>query len=301
VADGVTSSAPGGDHSHTGLGILFTIAAALCFASMDATSKLLVTRYSIVQILWIRYIYFVGFSLVMMRRSGVRATMRSRRPWLQAGRALVLIVENGVFVLAFKYLPLAEVHAIAASSPLIVVALAAPLLGERAGLSRWIAVGAGFAGVLVVLRPGFQAMHWPLLVPVAGAFLWALYQILVRLCGRADGPLTTLFWSAVVGCAAVSAVGPFQWRPPDAVSWLLLLVVALFGSLGQFALIKALQHAEAGAVQPYSYTLLLWAATLGYLVFGNVPDRWTIAGGAVVVSSGIYSWWQQRHADRQPA
>ena len=275
---------------------MLAIAAMLCFASMDAVSKLLVTRYAIVQILWVRYIFFVGFALLMMRQAGIRATARSARPLLQAGRALLLIVENSVFILAFMYLPLAEVHAVAAASPLIVIALAAPLLGEHVGVRRWLAVGAGFLGVLFVIRPGFQTMRWPLLVPVAGALLWAVYQILVRLCGRFDEPLTTLFWSATVGCAVVSLAGPFQWTPPDAKGWAGLLLVALFGSLGHFALIKALQLAEASAVQPFSYTLLLWAATLGYLVFGNVPDRWTIAGGAIVVLSGLYSWYRERQA-----
>ncbi len=266
----------------------------LCFASMDALSKLLVARYAIVQILWVRYIFFVGFALLLMRPAGIRATARSRRPLLQAGRALLLIVENGVFVLAFMYLPLAQVHAIAAASPLIVVALAAPLLGERVDVTRWLAVAVGFLGVLLVIRPGVHAIRWPLLVPVAGALLWALYQILVRLCGRSDGPLTTIFWSATVGCAAISVIGPFQWTPPDGTGWTRLLLVALLGSLGHFALIKALEVAEASAIQPFSYTLLLWAATMGYLVFGNVPDRWTVVGGAVVVSSGLYSWYRER-------
>ena len=278
----------------TGLGIVLAVAAMFCFASMDAVSKLLVARYAIAQILWVRYIFFVGFALLMMRPAGIRRTARSARPMLQAGRALLLVVENAAFVLAFLYLPLAQVHAIAAVSPLIVIALAVPLLGEQVGPRRWLAVGAGFAGVLLVLRPGFQTLHWPLLVPVGGALLWALYQILVRLCGRSDGPLTTLFWSAAVGCAAISFVGPFQWTTPDAADWMRLLLVALFGSLGHFALIKALHFVEASAVQPFSYTLLLWAATLGYLIFGNVPDGWTIAGGAIVVSSGLYSWYCER-------
>jgi drug/metabolite transporter (DMT)-like permease len=160
-------------------------------------------------------------------------------------------------------------------------------------------VGAGFAGVLLVIRPGFQTIHWPLLVPLAGAILWGLYQILVRLCGRRDRSETTLLWSALVGLAATSAAGPLQWRQPDAFHWALLVLLAAFGSFGQYALIKSLQFAEAGAVQPFAYTLLLFAATLGFLVFGNVPDRWTLAGAAVVVGSGLYSWYWERRVARR--
>ena len=266
------------------------------FASMDAISKILAPDYAIAQILWLRYVVFVGFALLMMRRRGIRAMARSARPWLQAGRALLLIVENGVFILAVRYLPLADVHALAAVSPLIVIVLSGPMLGERVGLRRWLAVSAGFAGVLIVVRPGFQSLEWPVLVPLAGALMWGLYQILVRLCGRSDRPETTLFWSAAVGLIGASLIGPFQWKTPDVHAWELLLVLALFGSFGHYVLIKALDFAEAGAVQPFSYTLLLWAATLGYLVFGNVPDRWTIAGAALIVASGLYSWYWERRS-----
>jgi drug/metabolite transporter (DMT)-like permease len=280
----------------TGLGIGLSVLAMCCFASMDAVTKWLASDYSVAQILWLRYAVFTGFALLMMRSTGIRAGARSARPWLQAGRALLLVVENGVFVLAVRYLPLAQVHAIASVSPLVVIALSAPLLGERVGVRRWLAVSAGFGGVLLVIRPGFQTIEWPVLIPLVGAIMWACYQILVRLCSRFDRSETTLFWSAAIGVAAMSAVGPFQWRSPDAGDWALLLLLSVLGSLGHYTLIKALQFAEAGAVQPFSYTLLVWAATLGYLVFGNVPDRWTIAGAAVIVASGLYSL----RLERQP-
>jgi len=285
---------PAGAADRTGLGILLSVLAMFGFASMDAISKVLAPDYAIAQMLWVRYVFFVGFALLLMRPRGIARTARSRRPWLQAARALLLLVENGMFVLAFRYLPLADVHAVAAASPLIVIALSVPLLGEKVGPRRWAAVLAGFAGVLLIVRPGFQALEWPILLPLAGAVLWGLYQIMVRLCARTDTSETTLFWSAAVGLAVTSAVGPFQWTPPDAVGWALLLALALVAALAHFALIKAFQFAEAGAVQPYSYTLLVWAATLGYLVFGDLPDAWTVAGAAVIVASGLYSWYRER-------
>lgn len=274
-----------------GLAALLTCLAMAGFASMDAMSKFLVRDYPIIQTLWVRYVIFTLFAAIV---AWPRVSLRSARPWLQAGRGVLALVENGVFVLAFFYLPLAEIHAIAATSPLLVIALSVPLLGEKAGPHRWRAVMAGFAGVLLIIRPGFHVLTWPLAIPLAGAFLWAAYQVLTRLIARADPMETTLLWTAVSGLAITTLLVPAVWVPPSPTAWVLLAGVGVLGSLSHFALIKALDHAEAGAVQPYAYTLLLWAIMLGFLVFGNVPDAWTIAGAAVVVLSGLYTWHRDR-------
>lgn len=276
-----------------GLAAFLTCLAMAGFASMDAMSKFLVRDYPIVQTLWVRYVIFTGFAMAL---AWPRVSMRSARPWLQAGRGVLALVENAVFVLAFSFLPLADTHAIAASSPLLVIALSVPILGEQAGAHRWLAVLAGFAGVLLIVRPGFQTLSWPLAIPLLGAFLWAAYQVLTRLTSRADRMETTLLWTAVSGLAVTTLLVPFVWRPPTPAAWLLLAGVGTLGSLSHFALIKALDHAEAGAVQPYAYTLLVWASILGVLVFGDIPDTWTVTGATVVVLSGLYTW----HRDRNP-
>lgn len=277
-----------------GLAVVLMLVAMLAFAAMDGVSKALAQHLSIPQILWVRYIFYTGFVAIMLRRPGLRATLRSRQPWLQFGRALLIIIENGVFVLAFTLMPLADMHAIAAASPLIVVALSVPLLGERVGMRRWLAVLAGFVGVLVIVRPGMQALDWRFAVAVTGTVLWALYQILVRMCARTDSSDTTWAWTAVVGLVATSAVGPFVWVWPDAKGWLLLLAIAALGTLSHLALIKALGYAEAGSLQPYSYTLLVWAAVVGFVMFGDIPDTWTIAGAAIIIASGLYAWHRER-------
>jgi len=276
------------------LGAVLTMLAMLGFACMDAISKWVVQDYAITQVLWVRYGLFAVFAVLLIGPRVARRAIHSNRPWLQAGRAVLAVVESGVFVLAFAYLPLAETHAVAATSPLIVIALSVTLLGERAGFARWMAVIAGFIGVLVIIRPGFQSLDWPILLPLLGAFLWGLYQILVRLCSRSDSSETTLIWSAFVGLAAMTTVGPWQWTDPDAMGWTCLIAVAVIGTLSHFALIKALSFAEAGAVQPFSYTLLVWATVLGLLVFGDVPDVWTIAGAGIIVLSGLYTWQRDR-------
>jgi drug/metabolite transporter (DMT)-like permease len=282
-----------------GLAVVLMLLAMFAFAAMDGVSKALAQHLSIPQILWVRYIFYTAFVAIMLRKPGLKATLRSRQPWLQLGRALLIIIENGVFVLAFTMMPLADMHAIAAASPLIVVALSVPLLGETVGVRRWLAVLAGFVGVLIIVRPGFQALDWRLGVAATGTILWAVYQILVRMCARTDSSDTTWAWTAVVGLAATSTVGPFIWIWPDLHGWLLLLAIAALGTLSHLALIKALGYAEAGALQPYGYTLLVWAAVIGFVMFGDVPDAWTIAGASVVIMSGLYAW--QREYFRNPA
>jgi drug/metabolite transporter (DMT)-like permease len=281
-------------HSHTGLGVCLTLVAMFCLAAMDGVSKVLASALAIPQILWVRYILFTALAVLVLQRQGLAEVWRSGRPWLQTFRALIQLVENGVFVLAFTYLPLADVHAIAAASPLIVIAMSVPLLGEQVGIRRWLAVAAGFIGVLLIVRPGFQEIGLPILIALSGAVLWGLYQILVRLCAKTDSSDTTWLWSAVVGLAATSLVGPFVWIGPDAAGWIMLIAIALLGSCAHLALIKALSLAEASALQPYAYTLLLWAAVIGAVAFGDIPDGWTLSGAALILASGLYAWHRER-------
>ena len=280
--------------NNTSLGALLTMLAMLCFAAMDAMSKWLVADYAVGQMMWIRYALLCLFAWFLVRRRGLLTVFRTQRPWLQLIRSLVAVIEGAMFVLAFRYLPLADTHAIAATSPLIVIALGVLFLGERADLARWLAVGAAFVGVLLIVRPGFRGFDWPVLLPLFGAALWAGYQVLTRLASRHDSPDTSLVWSAFVALIATSFVGPIDWQWPTATAWGLMFVIAAIGAVAHYALIKALDFAEAGAVQPYSYTLLVWAALLGVVVFGDIPDGWTLLGAAIVVASGIYSWRRER-------
>jgi drug/metabolite transporter (DMT)-like permease len=277
------------------LGALFTVLAMLCFASMDTIAKWLVADYPIGQMMWVRYAVFCVFAwLVARRRGGLRAAFRSRRPALQAGRAVLAVIESAIFVMAFRYMPLADAHAIAATSPLIVIALGAMFLGEKVDAARWGAVLAAFGGVLLIVRPGFRTLDWPVLIPMVGALLWGSYQILTRLSARSDSPDTTLVWSAFAALAVTSLIGPFEWQWPDAMSWALMLVTGVLGALAHYGLIRALDYAEASSIQPYSYTLLVWVTVLGALVFGDFPDGWTILGAAIVVASGLFTWRHDR-------
>lgn len=282
-------------HSTATRAIAVMLLAMFLFACMDATNKHLSLSYAITQILWVRYLFFVAFALlVARRRMRLALAIRSRAFWLQTARSILLIGEIGTFIVALNYLPLADVHALAAITPLLVTALSVPILGERVGWRRWAAVAAGFAGVLIIVRPGFAEIDLRILLPLVAALLFALYQIMLRVAARHDPPETTLLYSAIVGAVVLSALGPFNWTPPDAEGWALLTLSGLLGAFAHFALIKALELGEASKLQPYGYTLMIWAAVIGLIVFGQFPDAFTVGGGVVIALSGVYAFYRER-------
>lgn len=281
-------------------GIVLILMANLLFAGMDAVSKTLIVDYPVGQILWVRYAFFAAFATALSFRSGgPMAGFRARRPVLNLLRAGLLLAEIACFVLAFRYLPLADTHAIAAVYPLMITALSALVLGEYVGPRRWAAVAVGFVGILVILRPGMGVFDPAALLPLLGAALFAIYQILTKIVARTDGLVTILLYTGWLGFAATSLIGPLQWTPPDLQGWILLPVAGALGVVGHLILIKALEAAPASVLQPFNYTLLLWATTVGYLLFGDLPDGITVAGAAIVVASGLYTWWRERVRARQ--
>jgi drug/metabolite transporter (DMT)-like permease len=281
----------------TSRAVAIMLLAMFFFACMDAVNKDLSQTYSITQILWVRFVFFLGFAaLVARQRMPLARAVKSRAFWLQTIRSIVLIGEIGTFILALHFLPLADVHALAAITPLLVTALSVPILGERVDWRRWAAVGAGFVGVLIIVRPGFIQLDWRIFIALAGALFFAVYQIMLRVAARYDPPETTVLYSALVGTIVLSAIGPFSWKWPDAQAWALLLVGALLGALAHFSLTKALELGEASRLQPYGYTLMAWAAVIGYFAFGQFPDAFTVAGAAIIAASGMYAFARERKA-----
>jgi drug/metabolite transporter (DMT)-like permease len=281
----------------TGRGIAYALLAWLLFACMDAGSKLLAEEYSIVQILWVRFLSLLAVSGSLAVRQGSTGLI-TRRFWLQSLRSLMLMLEIGLFIWTITVLPLADAHAILAIAPLLVTALSVPLLGEKVGIRRWTAVGVASVGMLIILRPGFGVMHPMALVALLCAGMWSLYQVLTRVVSRVDAPLTTLFYTALIGAIALTLIGPFYWRAPDAQGWALFVLVAVLGAGGHYLLIKALQLAPASVLQPFAYTVLVWATLVGFTVFGNLPDLFTVAGALIIVASGLYSFAHERRLRR---
>lgn len=277
-------------------GILLILLANFGFAGMDAVSKTLTMEYSVAQILWVRFAFFAAFATVLAwrRGGGILPQFRTTRPVFQTARALLLVAEIGCFILGFRYLQLAESHSIGAVFPLVITALSALWLGEQVGVRLWTAVGIGFIGMLVILRPGLAVFEVAALLPLAGAIMFAVYQVMTKLLSRTDGMVTILLYTGWVGFLAMSLFGPFDWTWPDAKGWALLVLAGLLGSIGHATVIKALEIAPASVLQPFNYTLLVWATGIGFVVFGDLPDLWTVAGATIIVASGLYVWWRER-------
>jgi drug/metabolite transporter (DMT)-like permease len=274
-------------------GITLMLTAMAVLACMDAISKYLAVRYAVPQILLVRFAIFMAFALILARPKSLRSAYASKHPMLQLLRSLVITIEVGVFILAFRYLPLADTHAIAGIAPLLVTALAVPLLGETVGIRRWSAVGAGFIGLLIIIRPGFETMEPAYLIPVVGALLWSLYQILMRMVSD-DEASTSLLYMASVGFVIMAAIAPFYWIWPSGTDWFWMTALGIIGAAGHYILIQAFRLAPANLLQPFHYSVLIWATLIGFIVFGDFPDTWTIFGAAVIVISGIYAIYRER-------
>ena len=278
-------------------GVAFAMASMFQFAVMDAISRVL-TRdlgLSIAQILWVRFVIFFVFALAIIGPRRFLPSFRSALPRMQLLRAVALIFEIGIFILAFRYLPIGDVHAVAAAAPLIVLVLSAIMLRERVTFVIWLAVVVGMVGVVIVVRPGLREFTWIHAIPVIGALSWGFYQTLVRLVGRRDSANTTLAYTVVVGLALTSCVGPFFWIEPSWKGWGLLLLSGLLGAGAHLSLIKAYEACSAPRLQPYGYTLVLWAIVVGLIGLGEFPDAWTIAGAAIIIGAGVFALLRERH------
>jgi drug/metabolite transporter (DMT)-like permease len=203
-----------------------------------------------------------------------------------------------MFFTSVSFLPLADVTAIGFVAPLILTGLAHFVLAEKVGVRRWAAIFVGFCGVLVIIRPGFDVMHWAVFVVLAMAASNAVYQLATRMLAGVDSAQTTIFYTGIVGAIAFSLFVPFFWTPPSLAGWLSMMALGLFGGLGHYLLIQAFALAPASLLAPFTYTAIVWVTILGYLVFGDFPDAWTMAGAAIVIASGIYVFYREAYLRR---
>ena len=276
-------------------GILWMLLTTLLFVSMDSLAKQLSQTYPVPQVVWARYVFHV-LLLALYLRGRVPRTLRTGHLGLQLLRSVFLLGATGMFFTALSFIPLAEASAIMFVAPILVTAFSLPLLGEHVGPRRWASVVVGFGGALIIIRPGSEAMDPAALFALGAAGSYAFYQITTRKLAHSDPPLTTLAYSALVGAIVTSLVVPFFWVQPDAAGWLAIVGLGLFGGIGHFALIKALESAPAATVTPFGYAALLWATMFGFVIFGDLPDLWTVVGAAVIVASGIYIFHRERAA-----
>ena len=271
------------------------LATTFVFAVQDGLSRHLAGEYNVLMIVMIRYWFFAAFVIAIARRQagGLRATAQTDQPVLQTFRGLLLAGEICVMVAAFTILGLVESLAVFTCYPLLVAALSGPVLGESVGWRRWVAIGAGFVGVIIILQPGGGVFDPASLIPLLSASMFALYGLLTRYAARADNTATSFFWTGVAGAVAMTAVGVWFWEPMTARDWVLMACLCLTGVSGHWLLIKCYEVAEASAVQPFAYFQLVFGAAIGVSLFGEVIRTNVAIGAAIIVAAGLFTIWRE--------
>ncbi len=283
-------------------GILLALTAIMLFSMMDLQAKYLGQTMPVPQIVWARYFGNFAVMVVIFWPKRGFSLLRTSRPGLQLFRSLLLVLCTVIFFTAIQFMPLADAVSISFVSPLLVTALSVPFLGEVVGRRRWTAVAIGFIGAIIIVRPGMGVMHWAAWLLLGMAFAYALYQITTRMLSRTDDPITTLFFSAIVGTVLVSLVVPFYWQTPvELKHWLMMANMGVIGGIAHYILIRSFEFAPVAVLAPLSYTALLWNTLNGYLVFGDLPDRWTLIGAAILIATGIYILYREGVRGRQAA
>lgn len=271
-----------------GRAIMLFLAAIALLATMDMMVKIASSHYATPQIVWARYVAQLFAMLLIMGRAGIAACVGSKVPALHVVRALALFGANFAFMAALRYLPLAEANVLGFVAPLLLTALTWPVLGERVGLARWIAVVAGFVGVVIVVEPGTAVFQWAAVLPLLMAVGSAVYHVLTPVVARTESPSISISYLAVIGSVSMSIAVPWFWTQPDAFGWALLLAIGVLGTIGHLLILRAFAHAQASMLAPFFYVHLLWALFYGWMIFGDLPTLAMLAGGALIVASGYY-------------
>ncbi|SLN29665.1 DMT family transporter [Pseudooctadecabacter jejudonensis] len=280
------------------LGIALMVVTTFVFAVQDGISRHLAAEYNVMMIVAIRYWFFAAFVIAIARRQAgsVRAAAATAQPLVQAFRGVLLAAEICVMVWAFVLLGLVEAHAVFTCYPLLIAALSGPVLGEHVGWRRWAAIGIGFVGVLIILRPGFGVFSPAAVVPLVSAAMFALYGLLTRYVARRDSTATSFFWTGVMGAIVMTPLGLWQWEPMAGGDWIWMGALCLTGASAHWLLIKTYEVAEASAVQPFAYLQLVFAAAIGVFVFSEALAANVVVGAAIVVSAGLFTLWRTRRA-----
>lgn len=274
--------------SKESFGILFAILAFFSFSILDAIQKTAVIYHSIFQLLLIKYSFVLFLSYIESRRKKNYIFYQSKNIKLQIIRSILSVLESSCFVLAFRYLSLADVHSIGSLTPIIVVVLSAAILKEKISPQTWIAIFIGFIGVLIIMRPGLSIFDPKSLIPLIAAFFLGLYQVVTRKTSEYDSEETSLFYNSLIGILTMGFLSFFYWKQLTLNSYFLLISVGIFFSLGLYFQIIALTKARASIIQPFHYTLIFWAIIWGYLFYNDLPDLPTFVGAIIITISGIY-------------
>lgn len=279
-----------------GLGILLMLAAQVIMPVNDAFAKYLVGVLPVLMVAWARFFFNAVWLLPIVWWRHGRKVFKVERPGFQLLRGVVIVSANICFVTGVRYVPLADALAIVFVAPLAVAALSAKFLKERVTATQWAAIGVGFFGALVIIRPGFSALSLAALLPLAAGLLYAVYLVLSRLLATSAPPEVTLAYTASVGACLLSLPLPLVWQTPEPHLLALMVLVGCLSGIGHLCITTAHVYAPASVLAPLTYLALLTAALLGYWVFDDLPDFWTWVGAGIVVVSGVVLWRSQRRS-----
>jgi drug/metabolite transporter (DMT)-like permease len=293
---GASSAAVAGRVGDTPMrGVLLVVGASIFFSVSDATTKYVTQTLPVIEVAWVRYLVFVLLTaLPAMRDHG--AALRTRRPVQQVVRGLAIVGSALLFVYGLRLLPMADAAAINFVSPLFITMLSVPLLGERVGMRRWIAVGIGLTGAVIAAQPGTSAFTAAAAFPVLSAASWAVGIVLTRRMAPTEGSSTILVWTAGTGLVLLTCLLPFNLKAPTAHEFALCLLIGLSASAGQWMVVLGYRRAPASMLAPFSYLQLIWSTGLGYLVFNGRPGLATIVGATIIAASGLYTAHRERLA-----
>jgi drug/metabolite transporter (DMT)-like permease len=288
-----TPAAPArADHPFRGIALI--LASTVFLGSSDATSKYLSATLPSIEIAWIRFLVFALVMLPAMLPGSPWYAMQTQLRGFQVMRGAALLGSSLFFISGLRFLPIAEASATSFVSPLFVTALSIVFLAERVGLRRWLATAVGLIGVLIILRPGSGAFHPAALFSIVSALAWACTLIMTRVMSGTERAITTMAYSSITGLAILSVLVPFVWVTPSWHDIFFGVVIGVASTAGQWIVVLAFRYANASVLAPFSYTQLLWVSFLGFLIFGEVPDVWTVTGAAFIVASGLYTAHRER-------
>lgn len=280
-------------------GVAFLAIAVGCFAALDTTTKVVSAAVPLIMALWVRYLFqAVATTFILYPRVG-GLLFRTRRPLLQAARGLMLLTSSGLAFLSLHFMPVGEFTAIVLLTPLLMTLLAATSLGERVSWLRWSLLAGGFAGAMLVLRPGAMEFTWAALLPLTLVATNAAYQLMTSVLAREEDVGTTQFYGGFIGAVVTTLLLPFAWQGISGLHLLLLMLLGAFGTIGHYLLTLAYRHAPVAVLTPYLYLQIGFGTIGGWLVFSHVPDRWSFIGIAVIAVCGAAGTWRTAHELRQ--
>ena len=287
--------AAGARRDNVGRGIFFALVAILIFSTQDAMSKFLVQSVSPFQMTMMRFWAFGACSLFLaLRKGSFKSALRTQHPVWQGVRGILLIADIWMYVLALKSVPLAAVQSITLVYPLLVTLFAIPLLGEKVGVFRLVAVTVGFLGALIIVRPGGVPLDWGVAYAIGSGACYALYIVLTRKVSATDSATTSVVYVGVVGLVVSTAVGVFFWQPLTPTMALLIGYIMVTGVVAHGMMILALTMAPASTLQPFNYTSLPWSIALAYLIFHEVIDPISLLGAGIIVGAGLVVMARER-------